>query len=91
MTTRELIEAVREPKSGLSRSWGGALVDSVYRTDYDALRAACVAVLDECIADCKVCAGCGRIPTWEPDIESAWKHMDCACCANARALREKLR
>lgn len=79
MNTRDLIEAVREPTRG--QAFAGALVnprllDIVDASDYDALRAATLAVLDECIEAMTSAA------TWRQVFDAR---------ANARALREKLK
>lgn len=100
MTTRELIEAVREPERWepveqyigtgeyVATMTVGKNGDWISKADYDALRAACAAVLDEVIADCKQCDGSGERESWS----SAGYHVsECRLCSNARALRERLR
>jgi len=81
MTTRELIEAVLEPKQRYYRGpYSEELASSLYpavpRRDYDALRAACAAVLDEVIE--------------ATASEATWRQVFDAR-VNARALRERMK
>lgn len=78
MTTRELIEAVREPKRlRIHEQWSGD--EAVDASDYDALRAACRAVLDEVVSAMEVDVDTRRCAP--PTLRAM---------NNARALMEKL-
>lgn len=89
MTTRELIDAVHRVESFMgSPSVNGVRIPTacVRSTDYDALRAACKAVLDDLIA-CRYENGAGwRISAGENAPMALNKVLP-----NARALREKLK
>ena len=86
MSTRELIEAVSEPERvGVVRLDGSFNAPEVIkRSDYDALRAATLAVLDELIGKCEMCLDGDLVRRPAPPVP-------CPRCTNARALRERLK
>lgn len=98
MTTRELIEAVREPTSFMAAGpWiTRDLKPCVRADDYDALRAATLAVLDEQTAALAELSALvrGECPALLDELRGGSSRLDLAidaALANARALREKLR
>lgn len=91
MTTRELIEDVREQKPAIAKI-NGEIQHVVPAYDYDALRAATLAVLDEVIPNCAVCEGNGFVVIPSTSImDDGWRKVACESCDNAHALRERLK
>lgn len=89
VATATLIEAVRTDGVEWEDHRGRVVM---LAEDYDALVAACRAVLDEVIDGCKACGGYGRVPYYRIDGNEGgtMDAADCDECSNARALRERL-